>query len=153
MNATPPPGPGADVPAVVIDTNCVLDLWVFRDPSAEPLRAALAQGALRWLATAGMRGELARVLAYPRVAAWLAPAGPSPAEVLAAFDTWAAPVPAAAPVAVRCHDPDDQPFIDLAVAWRATLLSKDARVLALARRLAPLGVAVRRSWPTAHGPR
>lgn len=137
---------GHAVPAVVIDTNCVLDLWVFRDPSAEPLRAALERGALRWLATAGMRTELARVLAYPRVAPRLAPAGPTAEEVLAAFDRWAEAVPAAAPVAVRCRDPDDQPFIDLAVAWRATLLSKDARVLGLARRLAPLGVEVRKTW-------
>ena len=129
---------------VVIDTNCVLDLWVFRDPSAAPLRAALESGALHWLATAGMRAELARVLTYPSIAPRLAPPGPAPREVLAAFDGLARRVPAAPPTAVRCRDPDDQPFIDLAVAWRATLLSKDARVLGLARRLAPLGVEVRR---------
>ena len=40
-------------------------------------------------------------------------------------------------------------FIDLAVAWRATLLSKDARVLGLAHRLAPLGVQVQRAWSAA----
>ena len=44
--------------------------------------------------------------------------------------------------AVRCRDPDDQMFIDLAVAHRAQLLSKDALVLRLARRLLPLGVVV-----------
>ena len=43
---------------------------------------------------------------------------------------------------VRCRDPDDQMFIDLAVAHRAQLLSKDALVLRLARRLRPLGVVV-----------
>ena len=134
---------------VVIDTNCVLDLWVFDDPAARPLRAALEGGALRWLATAGMRDELARVLAYPRLAPRLAPAGPAPQAVLAAFDARAELVPPAAPTPVRCRDPDDQPFIDLAVAWRATLLSKDARVLGLAHRLAPLGVQVQRAWSAA----
>jgi predicted nucleic acid-binding protein len=43
---------------------------------------------------------------------------------------------------VRCRDPDDQMFIDLAVAHRAVLLSKDALVLRLAKRLLPLGVVV-----------
>ena len=35
---------------IVIDTNCVLDLWVFQDAGMTPLRAALAQGAVRWRA-------------------------------------------------------------------------------------------------------
>ena len=136
-------------PPVVIDTNCVLDLWVFADPAAQPLRAALESGALRWLATGAMRGELARVLAYPQIAARLPPAGA--ASVLAAFDAQAqltAPAPAAP---VRCRDRDDQPFIDLAVAWRATLCSKDAALLKLARPLAALGVTVRRGWTLAPG--
>jgi hypothetical protein len=46
-----------------------------------------------------------------------------------------------------CKDPDDQKFIDLAAALPATLLSKDAQVLALARRLERLGVSVLRCWP------
>lgn len=132
----------ADRRAVVIDTNCVLDLWVFRDPSADALRVALEAGGLRWLATDGMRAELVRVLTYPQILPRLAPSGPTANEVLAAFDAHAEPVAAAPSAAVRCLDPDDQPFIDLAVAWRATLFSKDAQVLNLAARLAPLGVQV-----------
>ena len=42
----------------VLDTNIVLDLWVFDDPQAVPLREALSAGALRWLATAAMREAL-----------------------------------------------------------------------------------------------
>jgi putative PIN family toxin of toxin-antitoxin system len=132
------------VAELVIDTNCVLDLWVFDDPGTRPLRAALEHGGLRWLATGAMRDELARVLDYPRIAPRLARAGMASAQVLAAFDAHAELMPPAAPSAVRCRDPDDQPFIDLAAAWRATLLSKDASILRLARRLAPLGVDVRR---------
>ena len=43
---------------------------------------------------------------------------------------------------VRCCNADDQMFIDLAAARRARLLSKDALVLRLAKRLLPLGVVV-----------
>ena len=144
MSASSESAEPAPPPLVAIDTNCVLDLWVFRDPSATELRQALEAGALRWLATEGMRNELARVLAYPQILPRLAPHGPAPDEVLAAFDTHARRVPAASGASVRCRDPDDQPFIDLAVAWRAQLISKDLAVLALARRLAPLGVTVER---------
>ena len=55
-------------------------------------------------------------------------------------DSLAESEPPACPV--RCSDPDDQGFIDLAVAHRAMLLSKDKAVLRLRRRLAPLAVPV-----------
>mgnify|MGYP001356571340 FL=1 len=48
---------------IVLDTNIVLDLCVFRDPAVEPLRQSLDQRVLQWIATAPMREELARVLA------------------------------------------------------------------------------------------
>ena len=41
---------------------------------------------------------------------------------------------------VTCSDPDDQKFIDLAVAHQATLLSKDNAVLCMAKRLLALDV-------------
>ena len=41
---------------------------------------------------------------------------------------------------VRCGDPDDQKFIDLAVAHGAILLSKDFEVLRMRKRLAALNV-------------
>ncbi len=141
-----PPASSDATPLVVIDTNCVLDLWVFHDPAVDALRAVLTAGQVCWLATPAMRDELLRVLHYPRILPRLAPSGPAEAEVIAAFDQWAMLVEPPAPAEVRCRDPDDQGFIDLAVARRATLLSKDARVLGLARRLAPLGVRVLRRW-------
>lgn len=137
----PPPA------AVVIDTNCVLDLLVFRDPRVAGLWAALQAGQAHWFGTSAMRAELARVLRYPRVAPRLVAGRLREDEVLAAFDRWARPCDAAAPAPVRCRDPDDQIFIDLAVQLRATLLSKDARVLGLARRLQPLGVTLANAWP------
>lgn len=138
------PADGA-VRALVLDTNLVLDLWVFDDPDVAPLRAALAQGRLRWVATTHMRAELAAVLRYPHLLAVMARRGVAGAEVLAAMDalvhTWAEAAPKAP---YTCCDPDDQVFIDLAVAHGALLLSKDKAVLKLAKRLQTLGAEVRR---------
>jgi putative PIN family toxin of toxin-antitoxin system len=128
---------------LVIDTNIVLDLWVFEDPAQAPLADALAAGRVEWIATAAMRDELARVLGYPLIARRLHAQARHGAEVLAAFDARTRHIdtlPARAPCV--CSDPDDQGFIDLAVAHRATLLSKDRAVLAMRKRLAAHGVTV-----------
>lgn len=135
--------------AVVIDTNITLDLFVFQDPAMAPLREALESRAIHWLATDGMRAELARVLAYPQIVRRRLAAGLSEGEVLDAFDRHARIVPAAAKAPFTCKDPDDQVFIDLAAAHGATLLSKDAEVLCMARRLDRLGVRVCRVWAVA----
>jgi putative PIN family toxin of toxin-antitoxin system len=125
---------------LVLDTNIVLDLFVFDDQAARGLGAELESGAWLWLATASMREELARVLRYPHLVSRLAFYGRAEQEVLGQFDsrTRIVDVPPTAPVA--CSDPDDQKFIDLAVAHRAVLLSKDAAVLAMRKPLAALGV-------------
>lgn len=128
--------------ALVLDTNVLLDWLVFRDPSAAALEPALAGGAWRWHATAAMRSELERVLTYQALAGW----SPEPAGVWSAWERWAVCVePAAPPLAspLRCTDPDDQKFLDLALQLgRCTLLSRDRAVLKLARRATPLGVAI-----------
>lgn len=128
---------------VVIDTNIALDLLVFEDPAWVPLIAMLAAGELRWLATAAMRVELERVLGYPLIARRMAQRGLQVPAVLADFDArvrMVEGVPSRAPCV--CSDPDDQVFIDLAVAHRALLLSKDRAVLSMKKRLALRGVAV-----------
>ena len=127
---------------VVLDTNIVLDLLLFQNPQAQGLRQALDQQEMRWLATPPMREELARVLAYPKIAPGLTRLGHSLASLLAQWDALVSVVEVAPRCAVRCRDPDDQMFIDLAVAHRAQLLSKDALVLRLTKRLLPLGVVV-----------
>jgi putative PIN family toxin of toxin-antitoxin system len=128
------------VPLIVLDTNIVLDVFIFSDPAAQPLRTALAQGALCWIATAVMREELRRVLAYPHIASRLAYYQLGADQVLAAFDHHVQWRDIAAKAPVTCKDPDDQKFIDLAVAHRSLLLSKDHAVLRLKKRLLPLGV-------------
>lgn len=129
------------LPAVVLDTNILLDLWVFDDPPSQRLKTALEARQLDWLVTADMRIELARVLAYPQIVPRLAYHQRSAAEVLAAFDRHARVVPTAPKAPVTCRDADDQKFIDLAVAHRATLLSKDKAVISMKKRLQALGIS------------
>ena len=138
-SATPSP--------VVIDTNIALDLLVFEDPAWAPLTAVLAAGELRWLATAAMRVELARVLGYPLIARRLVQRDLAAARVLGDFDArvhMVQGVPPRAPCV--CSDPDDQVFIDLAVAHGALLLSKDRAVLSMKKRLAARGVTVQAAY-------
>jgi putative PIN family toxin of toxin-antitoxin system len=125
---------------LVLDTNIVLDLLVFRDPQAQPLAERLEAGALRWLATASMREELARVLAYPKLAPRVTFHRGTPQEVLRDFDRHVRLVEPAAKAPLTCGDPDDQKFIDLAVAHQCVLLSKDYEVLRMRKRLAQLQV-------------
>lgn len=132
---------------LVIDTNIALDLFVFCDPATAPLREAIDGATHGWLATDAMREELLRVLAYPQILRRLTQQQRAAAQVMDAFDQRVCILPAAPKAAFSCKDPDDQKFIDLAVAHRASLLSKDAAVLCMAKRLARLGVAVRRHWP------
>jgi putative PIN family toxin of toxin-antitoxin system len=134
---------------LVLDTNVVLDLLVFVDPLAQPLQAALALGQLDWLATPAMRDELERVLDYAHITSRLASSGRRTTDVLQAFDRQARIVEVPAKAPVTCSDPDDQKFIDLAVRHECLLLSKDAAVLALAKKLACLRVSVVAAIPPA----
>lgn len=126
----------------VLDTNIVLDLLVFNDPRVQPLRAGLQAGTLLWMATQPMREELLRVLGYPRVAVRLQRVQGSASQVLAQMDALVQWRDVAPEASVRCEDPDDQKFIDLAVAHQTLLLSKDRAVLCLHKKLLALGVRV-----------
>ncbi|HYW55646.1 MAG TPA: putative toxin-antitoxin system toxin component, PIN family [Polaromonas sp.] len=125
---------------VVLDTNIVLDVFVFSDAAANPLRQALKARELDWVATQAMREELARVLAYPQIVARLNFYKLAADDVLAGFDQHARLRDAPAKAPVTCSDADDQMFIDLAVAHKAWLLSKDQAVLCMKKRLLALDV-------------
>ncbi len=136
------------MPAVVLDTNTVLDWLVFRDAGMTPVATALEDRSLQWLACAAMREELARTLAYRSLAKWL----PDSERTLAIFDGHASmlPTPPVAPQHLRCNDPDDQVFLDLALAQGARwLLTHDRALLRLARRVRPLGLSILapKNWP------
>lgn len=136
------PAKGCAVPPVVLDTNIALDVLLFNDPAAAPLRAALQAGRLQWLATARMREELQRVLAYPHIAARVQFYQSTVPHIMAQYDACTSMVDAAPRCGYVCKDADDQCFIDLAVAHSALLLSKDAQVLKLRKRLAKIGITV-----------
>jgi len=131
---------------VVLDTNIALDLFVFQDPATAPLRDALERSPRQWLATASMREELVRVLAYPQIARRLTLQSRPAQDVLDAFDRCTRLVAEAPKAAFTCKDADDQKFIDLAAAHRATLVSKDDAVLCMARRMERIGVTICREW-------
>ncbi len=125
---------------VIIDTNILLDAFIFNDPAAQPLKQALASGKVQWLATQPMRDELQRVLGYKQIIPRLAFYHLSQAGVMAQFDQHAQLVRVAPKAPVTCRDADDQKFIDLAVVHKAMLLSKDNAVLCMSKRLLALDV-------------
>ena len=128
---------------VVIDTNIILDMFVFNDAAAKAVKKALEAGALDWIATQPMRDELARVLAYPQIVPRLAFYRLSADDVLASFDCHARLLDVAAKARLNCSDPDDQKFIDLAVAGKTLLLSRDRHLLSMSKRLLAYGVQAR----------
>ena len=147
----------APLPAcVVIDTNVILDMFLYQDPRVVVLRDALTSGELQWLATRVMREELARVLKYEhiqkRLLGWdKALVGVHPDEalaeaaglrVLARMDQEARYVEVAARASYVCKDVDDQKFIDLAQAHQTLLISKDKAVLSMKNRMARVGVQI-----------
>ena len=126
---------------VILDTNIILDTFVFNDPAAKPLRDRLQSGNLQWIATAPMREELERVLAYPKIVKRLEYYQLQADYVMGQFDRLVQTVEVAAKAPIVCKDPDDQKFIDLAVAHKALVLSKDNAVLCMKKRLLALGAA------------
>ena len=135
----------AALASIVIDTNIVLDLFVFSDAAALPLKSSLAEGELDWLATQPMRDELERVLAYPQIVPRLIFYRLVAGDVLADFDKFARLVEVPLKAALTCSDADDQKFIDLAVTHKALLLSKDKAVISLTKRLLAQGVLMRKA--------
>lgn len=129
---------------VVLDTNAVLDWLVFRDPGMRIWAQAIEQARLQWLACASMRDELQRTLANAQLARWQ----PYPAQVLATFDrwSWACGLPAGTLLpGLRCTDPDDQVFLDLALAEGACwLVTHDRALLRMAGAARRRGLLVLR---------
>ncbi|HSV34731.1 MAG TPA: putative toxin-antitoxin system toxin component, PIN family [Ramlibacter sp.] len=132
---------------VVIDTNIVLDVFIFDDAAARELKQCLVRGGLHWIATQPMRDELERVLDYAHIVSRMAFYGLQAEDVLAGFDRHVTLVEVAAKASAVCRDPDDQKFIDLAVHHRCLLLSKDKAVLTMRKRLAALQVIAQPAMP------
>jgi putative PIN family toxin of toxin-antitoxin system len=130
---------------LVIDTNIVLDCFVFSDLAAKPVVQGLQSGEFDWISTQAMRDELARVLDYPQIVPRLNYYKLSANNVLAAFDQYARLVDVAPKAMLNCRDADDQKFIDLAISHKAVLLSKDKDVMNMQKRLLAYGVQAQRA--------
>jgi len=147
-----PASAAGEPPWIVLVTNVVLDWLYFRDVRCSGLADAIASRRVRWIASAPMRDEIEHVLGRGRLGTrW--PEGPS--SVRDGWQRWATMVEATTdaptPLGMRCTDPDDQKFIDLALRSRAVaLLSADRAVLKLARRASAWGLAITTAaaWPT-----
>jgi len=133
---------------VVLDTNIVLDLWLYQDPATAALLQALETKTVQWLATHVMRDELERVLAYTHIVKRLAFSQLTAQDILAQFDAHVQLMPIAAKALFVCKDGDDQKFIDLAAEHKTHLISKDKAVLTMSNRMARLGVSVDKVFST-----
>ncbi|HTH77158.1 MAG TPA: putative toxin-antitoxin system toxin component, PIN family [Trinickia sp.] len=128
-----------DAPRVVLDSNVWIDILVFDDDAARPIRAALERGELHAVIDARCLAELTRVLDYPQFvaravdkAAALAHvarlATLAPAQEAQTAHAEGAPLP-------KCKDRDDQKFLELAHAAKVQwLVSKDRALLKLNKR-------------------
>jgi putative PIN family toxin of toxin-antitoxin system len=119
---------------VVLDTNVVLSVVVFRDERFAGLVSAWRGGAVVPLVDDHTVAELERVLDYPQFARRFAGREAALAEYLPYTER----VDTAGYGAglARCRDPDDQKFIVLAHAGRAeTLVTSDALLLGVRRRV------------------
>lgn len=134
----------------VLDTNIVLDLFLFQDPRTDSLRQAITQGRITWIATQHMRNELERVLTYSHIAAKLDFYKKSNDDILQQFDCHAQITSDSASKAPYiCKDADDQVFIDLAhtlarqyPGQQIHLFSKDKAILSMRKRLEKLSICV-----------
>ena len=98
----------------MIDTNIVLDLFLFQDASQLLLHEALCERRLVWVATPAMQQELAYVLERESTQQQARKKGVATREVMQAMVnkvSWVAPAPVCT---VRCKDRTDQGFVDLA---------------------------------------
>jgi hypothetical protein len=132
----------ADPAGLVLDTNAVLDWLWFADPAMDALGRAIVEGRCAWWITRAMEGEVEHVMTHqlpPRP-------GRDKAAALLACRRWARRRPPGdGPLHHRlvCRDPDDQMFLDLALATGARwLLTRDRALLTLARRARPLGLEI-----------
>jgi putative PIN family toxin of toxin-antitoxin system len=142
----------ASAPPIVLDTNVLLDLFVFHDPRWAPLVAALENGSVRAVTRADCRAEYLAVLHYPHLPIDEAGRGQAATRFDALVET-VAPTARALRLPV-CTDRDDQKFLELARdAGASTLVTKDKALLKLARRAAREGlfaIVQPETWLKAH---
>jgi len=117
-------------PRLVLDTNVILDLLVFKDPSTEPVQVVLDAKLVEAVRTEASMLELMDVIQRPNFKL-------SKEQQQIILKQWESSSRLLDNSAIEsapftCRDPDDQVFIDMAFSIRpALVLSKDLRVLEL----------------------
>lgn len=132
---------------LVLDTNTVLAIWMFRDPALQSLEHLIAGGTVTLHSREDALEELRRVLAYSQFGVAIE----AQAQLLAAYRARVMLLPAAAPgtreaappqpasidlppLLPQCRDRDDQKFLEIAAQAMAThLVTRDKALLKLAR--------------------
>jgi predicted nucleic acid-binding protein len=123
----------------VLDTNVLLDLWLFDDPRVHGLREAICSRRLRALRSADCDAEFADVLG--RTGFGLDDSGRS--RILARWSASSDAIESVRPAPLVCADADDQKFLDAAFSAGARwLLTRDKALLALARRAETTGLRI-----------
>ncbi|MEY4496239.1 MAG: hypothetical protein RL744_1303 [Pseudomonadota bacterium] len=120
---------------VVLDTNILLDIFVFDDQRASNLKQAIVDGIITAIASQKTFLEFADVISRPLFKLNAARQG----AILAQWQSIAQLHDDSnlAPAPWKCQDPDDQIFLDLAYQVRPSILiSKDNAVLNIAGRAA-----------------
>ncbi len=119
--------------SVVIDTNILLDIYVFQDPQGATLKARILSGEMLPVASTETNAEFAEVIAREKF-------GLSRDEQQAALSDWMQTsrlqdTTQILPAPWRCKDKDDQKFLDLAYSLKpCVLISKDKQVLRFKKR-------------------
>jgi predicted nucleic acid-binding protein len=126
-------------PGAVIDTNVLLDLWLFDDPRVHDLRRAIESNRLRALRSADCDAEFADVLG--RAEFGLVAEGRD--RILARWSGCGDAIGTVRPAPLVCADAGDQKFLDAAFSAGARwLLTRDKALLALARRAEASGLRI-----------
>jgi putative PIN family toxin of toxin-antitoxin system len=124
---------------LVLDTNVWLDWLVFADPAVLPIKRAVAAQRAAVYINECCEAELVRVLAYDLGRHSIDPAAQAACLAACRCVTLGieAPAPEALPAQLpQCRDPDDQKFLEAALAVRADyLVTKDQALLELARHV------------------
>lgn len=117
---------------LVADTNVLLDLFVFRDPRVAVLHQQIDDRSLQMIYCQAMHEEFVDVIARSQFEL----SKTEQQSILNIWETYAELYVLEQFAPVRCNDPDDQVFIDLAYqAKPCVLISKDLALVRLKNKL------------------